>query len=89
MSSLGGVALLINNIVIVFPILILWNTKIALRQKLVLSSIFSLVVFTVTVTIIRGSIFGDVYKSAEEANHKGLDPSWMVFWFFIELIVCE
>lgn len=45
--------------------------------------------FTIAVTIVRGSIFFGVYKSGEDASRKGLDPSWMVFWFFIELIVCE
>lgn len=78
-----------KNIVIVFPISILWNTKISLCQKLVLSSIFSLVAFTIAVTIVRGSIFFGVYKSGNDASRKGLDPSWMVFWWFIELIVCE
>lgn len=72
-----------------FPIFIMWNTRISLRQKLVLSGIFSLVMFTIAVTIVRGSIFFGVYKSGEDASRKGLDPSWMVFWFFIELIVCK
>lgn len=78
-----------KNIVIVFPISILWNAGISLCQKLVLSSIFSLVAFTIAVTIVRGSIFFGVYKSGDDASRKGLDPSWMVFWWFIELIVCE
>ncbi|KAI7785692.1 hypothetical protein LA080_006258 [Diaporthe eres] len=72
---------------IVFPISILWNAGISLCQKLVLSSIFSLVAFTIAVTIVRGSIFFGVYKSGDDASRKGLDPSWMVFWWFIELIV--
>ncbi|KAL2278487.1 hypothetical protein FJTKL_14409 [Diaporthe vaccinii] len=74
-------------IIIVFPISILWNAGISLCQKLVLSSIFSLVAFTIAVTIVRGSIFFGVYKSGDDASRKGLDPSWMVFWWFIELIV--
>lgn len=72
-----------------FPILILWKVHISLSQKLLLSSIFSLVAFTIAVTIIRGSVFSSIDKSVEEANRKDFDPSWMAFWFFIELIVCK
>lgn len=62
---------------------------ISLRQKFLLLGIFSLVLFTIAVTIVRGTIFFGVYKSGQDAERKGLDPLWMMFWFFIELIVCE
>lgn len=72
-----------------FPISILWNIKISLRQKFVLSGIFSLVILTIAIAVVRGSAFSGVYKSADEAGRKGLDPSWMAFWFYVELVVCE
>lgn len=75
--------------VICFPIIVLWQTRITLRQKLVLSSIFSLVGFTIAVTIVRGSIFGGVYKSVSEVDRKVMDVAWMLFWQFIQYIVCK
>lgn len=75
--------------VISFPIVIAWKTKINLRQKLILTSVFLLVAFNIAVTIVRGSIFGDLYGTAGDANHKVLDTSWALFWFYMEYIVCK
>jgi len=78
-----------DAMILCFPIVILWRTRIGLRQKLVLSSIFSLVGFTIAVTIVRGSIFGGTYKSIHEVQHKVVDTSWLMFWFFIQYITCK
>jgi hypothetical protein len=72
-----------------FPILIVWNTGLNLRQKLVLSSVFLLVGFTIAVTIVRGSIFGGVYKAVTETDRQVIDSSWMLFWWYIEYVVCK
>ncbi|KAM7193329.1 hypothetical protein V8F33_007872 [Rhypophila sp. PSN 637] len=73
-------------IILCFPIMVLWRTKIGLRQKVVLSSIFSLVGFTIAVTIVRGSIFGGTYKSIYDVDRKVMDTSWLMFWFYIQYI---
>ncbi|KAK3331311.1 hypothetical protein B0H66DRAFT_546300 [Apodospora peruviana] len=73
-------------IILCFPIIILWRTRIGLRQKLVLSSIFSLVGFTIAVTIVRGSIFGGMYKSLEQVDRKVMDTSWMEFWYIVQYV---
>ncbi|KAF2689535.1 hypothetical protein K458DRAFT_427676 [Lentithecium fluviatile CBS 122367] len=81
------VDVLSDVIVICFPVLIVWKTRLNWRQKLVLSSVFLLVGFTIGVTIVRGSIFGGVYKSVTQVDRQVIDSSWMLFWWFIEYIV--
>ncbi|KAK3942849.1 hypothetical protein QBC46DRAFT_423853 [Diplogelasinospora grovesii] len=76
-----------DAIIICFPIIILWNTRISIKQKLILSSVFCLVSFTIAVTIIRGSIFGGLYKSLDQVDRKVFDTTWVLFWFFIQYIV--
>ena len=61
-----------------------------MRQKLVLTGVFLLVGFTVAVTIVRGNIFGGVYKAVGDANHlRVLNIGWLLFWFMIQYIVCK
>ncbi|KAI1373880.1 hypothetical protein F4677DRAFT_427526 [Hypoxylon crocopeplum] len=82
-----SVDVLSDATIICFPVVIVWKTKINLRQKLVLTAVFFLVGLTIAVTIIRGSIFGGVYKDAGDADAKVIDTSWVIFWLFIEYIV--
>ncbi|KAK4150237.1 hypothetical protein C8A00DRAFT_18196 [Chaetomidium leptoderma] len=76
-----------DAVIISFPISILFKTRISLRQKIILSSIFCLVGFTIAVTIVRGSIFGGVYKELDQVDRKVFDTTWVVFWFYIEYMV--
>ncbi|CAJ2511541.1 Uu.00g071660.m01.CDS01 [Anthostomella pinea] len=76
-----------DTIIICFPVFIIWRTKISLRQKLVLTGIFLLVGFTIGVTIIRGSIFGGVYRAVEDVDSVVIDTSWVLFWLLMEYIV--
>ncbi|KAI1639200.1 hypothetical protein F4809DRAFT_596992 [Biscogniauxia mediterranea] len=74
-------------LIICFPVVILWRVRINLRRKLILSGIFSLVAFTIAVTIVRGSIFGGVYKAFDPNDVKAMNITWIWFWFNIEFIV--
>lgn len=76
-----------DAMIIGFPCWILWNCKVSLQKKLVLSAIFGLVTFTIAVTIIRGSIFGGVYQSITEHHMKQMNITWIWFWFNIEFVV--
>ncbi|KAK8078829.1 hypothetical protein PG994_002636 [Apiospora phragmitis] len=59
-----------------------------MRQKLVLTGVFLLVGFTIAVTVVRGSIFGGVYKAVGNANHiRVLNIGWLLFWFMIQYVV--
>ncbi|KAI1080921.1 hypothetical protein F5B20DRAFT_579738 [Whalleya microplaca] len=76
-----------DAIIVGFPVAITWRTKMTLRQKFVLTSVFLLVGFTIAVTVVRGSIFGGVYKDVQKADRKVFDTAWVLFWLFIEYIV--
>ncbi|ROW03357.1 hypothetical protein VSDG_01244 [Cytospora chrysosperma] len=73
--------------ILCFPISILWRVKISLRKKLILGGIFGLVGFTIGVTIVRGSIFGGVYKSINADGGRELNVSWIWFWLYVEYTV--
>lgn len=75
--------------VLCFPLYILWKISITLKKKLILSTIFGFVAFTMAITIIRGSIFGGIYKTIEDDKRRDLNVSWIWFWFFIEFSVCK
>lgn len=72
-----------------FPIVIVWKVRINLKKKIILFSIFSLVSFTIAATIVRGSIFGGVYKTLVERKRMNMNVTWIWFWFFIEYSVCK
>lgn len=82
-----AVDVLSDVLVICFPILIVWKTRLNWRQKFVLSGVFLLVGFTIGVTVVRGSIFGGVYKAVKQSDRQVIDSSWMLFWWYIEFIV--
>ncbi|KAI0798343.1 hypothetical protein GGR55DRAFT_556842 [Xylaria sp. FL0064] len=71
-----------DAIIIAFPVMTTWMTKMTLRQKIVLSSVFLLVGLTIGVTVVRGSIFGGVYT-----NGKIIDVAWVSFWLYVEISV--
>lgn len=60
-----------------------------MRQKLFLTGIFLLMGCTIAVTIARGGVFQDAYKSVDEFDRKVINMAWMLFWFMIQYFVCE
>lgn len=59
------------------PILILWNTRISLRKKLILFSVFSATILIMVIAVIRVVINNSLNSS--------VDISWLYFWSFIEM----
>jgi hypothetical protein len=74
-------------VVICFPIVILWNVRVSLRKKLILSCTFGLVALTIAVTIVRGSISGGIYKMFDQNNIQNLNIGGMWFWSSFEFAV--
>lgn len=72
-----------------FPIVIVWKVRINIKKKIILVGIFSLVFFTIAATIVRGSIFGGVYKTLDERKRMNMNVTWIWFWFFIEYLICK
>lgn len=78
-----------KKLVICFPVSILWRIPVSTRKKITLAALFSLVAFTIAVTIVRGSIFGGVYKPIDYSDKKEMNVTWIWFWFSIEFTVCK
>jgi hypothetical protein len=60
-----------------------------MRQKLTLTVVFLLVAFNIAITIVRGSIFSNVYSSLSSASRKVFDTSSALFWYYMEFVVCK
>ncbi|KAJ3579778.1 hypothetical protein NPX13_g787 [Xylaria arbuscula] len=76
-----------DALIIAFPIIVTWRTKMNWRQKAVISAAFLLVGFTIGVTIVRVSIFKEVYDEVDKSNRKVFDTAWILFWLFVEYLV--
>ena len=59
-----------------------------MRQKIFLSGMFSLVAFTIAVTIVRGTIFAGLYRPDASAQKKS-NIAWIWFWDSLEYMVGE
>ncbi|KAJ8071714.1 hypothetical protein OCU04_002030 [Sclerotinia nivalis] len=59
------------------PILILWNSRVPTRKKIILLGLFSLTVIVIIISIIRVAVV-----SSTDTN---VDTSWLYFWSNIEV----
>ncbi|KNG86927.1 hypothetical protein ANOM_005366 [Aspergillus nomiae NRRL 13137] len=64
-------------LILSIPILILWNTRISLRKKLILFGIFSATILVMAVAIIRVVVNNSLNSS--------VDIGWLYFWSFVEM----
>ncbi|KAK4206356.1 hypothetical protein QBC37DRAFT_300964 [Rhypophila decipiens] len=70
-------------LILCFPISILWGVRVPMRKKIILGCVFSLTIFTVIVTIIRGTIQnGRIASDFTQSQNIG----WVWFWMVIELV---
>ncbi|KAI1419548.1 hypothetical protein F5Y12DRAFT_793531 [Xylaria sp. FL1777] len=69
-----------DALILAFPLSILWGTKISLRKKYILSAVFSLVLLTIAVTIVRISAYGG-------ADETVASVPWVWFWISVEWVV--
>ncbi|KAF2846616.1 hypothetical protein T440DRAFT_432288 [Plenodomus tracheiphilus IPT5] len=63
-------------LIVSIPVLILWNTRVPLRRKLVLVGIFSVTVIVMVVSVIRVRVVNSKTQNSEIA--------WLIFWSYIE-----
>jgi hypothetical protein len=63
------------------PISILWNVRISLRRKFLLGGLFSLVVITMLVAIVRVTV---VSRKGALSNRNQVEVTWLYLWHFIE-----
>lgn len=78
--------------VAIIPIRMLWGTQMKLKRKLALVGIFSLVVFTMIISIIRAAIVS--VQVSETDNPLGskrsvvvVDSSWLYLWSAVEISI--
>lgn len=65
--------------VLSIPFLALWKTRISLRKKLILLSIFSATIFIMVTAILRVAV---------EMTYDGqMNIDWLCFWSFVEVDV--
>jgi len=64
-------------LVISIPVLILWNTRVPIRRKLVLILIFSASVIVMVVSIIRVTVV--------QSGHQSVELAWLFFWSYVEV----
>ena len=61
--------------------------RIGLKQKFILTCVFSLVALTIAVTVVRGALVGGIFMSVDNFSNAQLHMSWM--WLFTEYSVCK
>ena len=67
------------SLVLSIPFLVLWKTRISLRKKLILLSIFSATIFIMVTAIIRVAVGMDYDRQ--------MNIDWLCFWSFVEVDV--
>ncbi|KAF2832522.1 hypothetical protein CC86DRAFT_401289 [Ophiobolus disseminans] len=74
--------------IIALPVTILWKSRINKRKKFVLTLVFGLVFFTISITIVRGSVFHDVYGNVSKSGGGRMQSGTFTwFWFYVEFSV--
>lgn len=73
--------------VVYFPISILWKVKITLTRKIILSGMFSLVLLTMAVTIVRGGNI--VIRAFGRNSNSETNLVFYWFWLYIEVAMGE
>ncbi|KAF2754644.1 hypothetical protein EJ05DRAFT_479609 [Pseudovirgaria hyperparasitica] len=73
-----------DALITMLPISLIWNVKINLRKKFILAGLFSLVVVTVTIAIVRIAM---VYGGSHISTRDQPEVTWLYFWSMIEFCV--
>lgn len=63
------------------PISILWNVRVSLKRILQLAGLFSLVIITMVVAIVRVSV---VSQENAVSSSNQVKITWLYLWHFIE-----
>lgn len=69
---------MVRNIqVLSIPVLVLWNTRIPLRKKVIRLSIFSATILIMVIAIIRVAV--------DNTLNSEISIAWLCFWSFVEV----
>ncbi|KAK4161785.1 hypothetical protein QBC43DRAFT_357351 [Cladorrhinum sp. PSN259] len=75
-----------DTAIMVLPIVIVWNVRLSRRQKLALTALFAMSLFTIAVIIVRASVFFKD-KPATRKRPTPINLSWTWFWTVMEFYV--
>lgn len=64
-------------VVLSIPILLLWNTNIPQRKKIILLSIFSATILIMVVAVVRVAV--------DNTYDREINIAWLCFWSFVEV----
>jgi hypothetical protein len=64
------------------PISILWNVRVSMARRFALGGVFSLVIITMVIAIVRVTVTTDGNRISH-AN-KQVESSWLYTWHFVE-----
>jgi hypothetical protein len=65
------------------PISILWNVRVSFVRKIQLGALFSLVVITMVISIVRVAV---VSSNLSTSNNQ-VENTWLYLWHFVESAV--
>jgi hypothetical protein len=81
----GVTTKLTDAIVMMLPISILWNVRISKTRRFALGGVFSLVIITMLIAIVRVTVTTNGNK-VSRAN-KQVESTWLYTWHFVESCV--
>jgi hypothetical protein len=66
------------------PFTILWNVRVSLTRKFQLAALFSLVIITMVISIVRVAV---VSNKNNLSNSRQVENTWLYLWHFVESAV--
>ncbi|KAK4224085.1 hypothetical protein QBC38DRAFT_486242 [Podospora fimiseda] len=73
-----------DTAIMVLPIVIVWNVRLTRRQRMALTALFAMSLFTIAVIIVRASVF---FKDRPRRRPTPINLSWTWFWTVMEFYV--
>ncbi|KAJ5389090.1 uncharacterized protein N7496_000158, partial [Penicillium cataractarum] len=68
-----------DMMILSIPVLVLWNTRISRRKKVILLSIFSATILIMVIAIVRVAV--------DNTLNSEINIAWLCFWSFVELFI--
>jgi hypothetical protein len=73
--------------IMALPISLLWSVKVSLGRKFLLAGLFSLVVITMAIAVVRVTVVSSGYTTTHGGARQQAEITWLYFWSFIEFAI--
>ncbi|KAH8699444.1 hypothetical protein GQ44DRAFT_764685 [Phaeosphaeriaceae sp. PMI808] len=74
-----------DALIMMLPISILWNVRISMSRRIALGGIFSLVIITMAIAIVRVTVTTEGKNTSKD--NKQVESTWLYTWHFVESCV--